>query len=222
MATVVRLQVSELDFTDEDRIDSIEQRVPEVSFVLSDGVVVAEIYLDAAPASQYEQVTEIILRLRSHDGLVIERVEPFLVNVSDIARLVGLSRQAVTKWTRNPHFAFPKAEGSVGSEGRPQKIWSLYSVNKWLSDNMKLDLGLELPSPQLVRKIDAFLVEPQESSLGGWAVLPVEGLTSTSMVEGLPTRASVSVTSDFRFVVARNSQTWFDSVNIKMKNEVEL
>ena len=216
MATVVRLQVSGIDFGDDDRIDSIEQRVPEVSFVCSDGVVIAEVFLDVAPASQFNQVADIIHRLKSHDGLLIEQVEPSLVNVSDIARLVGLSRQAVAKWTANPNYAFPRAEGSVGGEDRPQKIWSLYSVNKWLSEELKLDLGLDLPSPQLVRKIDAYLVRMQEPSPSEWALLSVEGFSSTSVVEGRQKRGQVRVSP----VATNKSETHFVSMDIKTAKDM--
>ena len=191
MATVVRLQVRGIEFSDEERIDAIEDRVPEVSFVLSNGVVVAEIVLEGQQRNAFSEATDILHKLKAHDSLILDRVEPLLVNTSDIAGLVGLTRQAVMKWVANPDYSFPREEGCVGAGERPQKIWSLYSVNEWLFDVAKIDLGLELPTPALVRSIDAFLVKETEPVSEEWESLLVTGISavvkeSTAIVRSVP------------------------------------
>ena len=55
LATVLRLEVDGIDFSDEERISAIEERMPEASFVLQNGVVMAEVDLGAAAGRQYEQ-----------------------------------------------------------------------------------------------------------------------------------------------------------------------
>ena len=169
MATVVRLQVHGIDFSDDQRIDGIEEAVPEVSFSLSNGVVIAEIVLGEDSENLYHKATDILHILRTRDTLIVDRVEPLLVNTSDIAQLVGVTRQAVTKWVANPDSTFPKEEACIGRGERRQKIWNLYEVNTWLAEVAKIDLQLELPAPELVREIDAFLVEKHEPVSEEWA-----------------------------------------------------
>ena len=154
LASVLRLQVDGIDFDDEELIDAIETRVPEVSFVLSNGVVIAEVVLEAASERQYDQAVGVLRRLKDQGALKIKQIEPLLVDASDIAQLVGVERREVMKWSEN---AQASSAWSVGGGEQPQKLWSLYSVNEWLSEEQKIELGLELPSPQLVQEIDAYL-----------------------------------------------------------------
>ena len=154
LATVLRLEVDGIDFSDEERISAIEERMPEASFVLQNGVVMAEVVLEAAPERQYEQAVGVIRRLKDQCALEIKRVEPLPVDIADIARLVGVERREAKKWSENAQVSLT---WSVGGGENPQKPWNLYSVNEWLSEEKKIKLGLELPSPQLVQEIDAYL-----------------------------------------------------------------
>ena len=76
------------------------------------------------------------------------------MDIADIARLVGVELREAKKWSENAQVSLT---WSVGGGENPQKPWNLYSVNEWLSEEKKIKLGLELPSPQLVQEIDAYL-----------------------------------------------------------------
>lgn len=165
MATTVSLRVSGIDIRDEERLDHIEESHPEVAIVQRNGFVIVEISVEDEDCNLYHEITDIIHRMRSTvPSLVFQCVSPELVNTSDIARLSGVSRQAVTEWVNHDELGFPQELDSVGGEGSPQKIWSLYAVNDWLWDVLKIDLDLELPSYELVKRLDAFILNPDEPS----------------------------------------------------------
>lgn len=168
MATIVSLRVRGIDFHDDARLDWLEHSIPEVTFSRQNGFTLAEIFVADGSQNAYHAVTDIILRLRSMDAAVIDGVEPLLVNTSDIANLAGVSRQAVLKWVRRSELAFPRELDSVGGGNHPQKIWSLYTINEWLRKTLNIDLGLGLPTSDLVRRIDAFIVDPHDPVSDEW------------------------------------------------------
>lgn len=164
MATVVSLRVSGISFDEEQRIDKIEAQIPSISFIKSNGFTVAEVFIDDNEANLFHSVTDAILRLKSIDaGVKVERVDPAIVHTSDIARLAGVSRQAVSQWVQREGSTFPRELDSVGGTSQAIKIWSLYVVNEWLLSEFHLDLDLDLPSQKDVDAINAYIINPHDS-----------------------------------------------------------
>jgi hypothetical protein len=83
------------------------------------------------------------------------RVARDLVNTSEIADRIGVSRQTVRNWCTGERLdgSFPPALDVVGD----QKIWEWGTVNAWLRFNMGLDDGLFYPSPWELGEMDAYI-----------------------------------------------------------------
>lgn len=169
MAIIVSMRVGGIDFHDEDRIERIETALSAVSFVRMNGATVARLRLAGASHRAFDEATELIHQIRSLDDVRFVEVLPRLVNTSDIARLTGVTRQAVNKWVVNSELGFPVEKDSVGGGEARQKIWSLYAVNEWLSEVMGIDLGLDLPPMALVQKLDGYLALEGDLLVGGWS-----------------------------------------------------
>jgi hypothetical protein len=83
------------------------------------------------------------------------RVARELVNTSEIADRIGVSRQAVRNWSSGERRdgSFPPPMDVVGD----QKVWEWGTVNAWLRFNLGLDDGLFYPSPWELGEIDAYI-----------------------------------------------------------------
>ncbi|WP_257162659.1 hypothetical protein [Corynebacterium cystitidis] len=194
MSTTVSLRVSGIDIRDEDRLDRIEESYPEVAIVRRNGFVIVEISVEDEDCDLYHEITDVIHRMRSTvPSLVFQCVSPELVNTSDIARLSGVSRQAVTKWVNHEELGFPQELDSVGGDGRPQKIWSLYAVNDWLWDVLNIDLDLELPPYGLVKRLDAFILNPDEPTSYEWHNLDHMEIRQQTTVQKSTGRRKLSI-----------------------------
>ena len=189
MATIVSLRVGGIDFDDDARLDWIDHDFPEVTFSRQNGFTLAEVFVADGTQNAYYSVTDIIHRLRSM-GVVVGGVEPLLVNSSDIANLAGVSRQAVLKWVRRSELEFPRELDSVGGGDHPQRIWSLYTVNEWLRNTLNIDLGLGLPAPDLIRRVEAFIVAPHDPVSDEWHIVGLEAASKKVTVFHESNRAS--------------------------------
>ena len=176
MAIVLGLRVRGIDFDDEERIDQIESAFPAVSFVRLNGWTIAELHLECSPEKAFHEATDRMHQLGTYDELEFVEVVPHLVHTSDIARLTGVTRQAVNKWVTHPDLGFPAETDFVGGGQARQKIWSLYTVNGWLSEVMGIDLGIELPSMSLVKKVDGYLALEGDPLFDGAKDLHASGL----------------------------------------------
>ncbi len=80
-----------------------------------------------------------------------------LVNITDIAERVGVTREAVRHWAVGKRRAgqFPSPLGAPGG----QKIWEWAPVNAWLHLNLGVWDGLTYPNHAELGEIDAFIEE---------------------------------------------------------------
>ncbi len=99
------------------------------------GVIIVEFSREAvsfskAVASAYEDV----LRTGAH----VERVEPdHLVSLSEIAERAGMTRQAISLYTRGERSSeFPYPAAKVTSK---HPLWDWYEVSEWLFKNERID-----------------------------------------------------------------------------------
>ena len=176
MAIVLSLRVMGIDFDDEERVERIERAFPAVSFVRLNGWTIMEMHLECSSEEALSEAADLIRQLGAYGKLEFVEVVPHLVNTSDIARLTGVTRQAVNKWVTHPDLDFPAETDFVGGGQARQKVWSLYAVNGWLSEVMGIHLGLELPSMSLVKQVDGYLALEGGSLLSGLKDLHASGL----------------------------------------------
>ena len=93
---------------------------------------------------------------------VLPKAEPVmvardLVNITDIAERVGVTREAVRHWADGKRRSgqFPTPLGVPGG----QKIWEWAPVNAWLRLNLGIWDGLNYPNHGELGEIDAFIEE---------------------------------------------------------------
>ena len=87
--------------------------------------------------------------------VVAESVYRDLVSLSDIADRVGVTKEAVRKWTMLTTTPFPHQFSTIGAG---QKVWDWIDVYDWLTQVKKFDMEDEfLPTRKQVIAIDAYL-----------------------------------------------------------------
>ena len=107
----------------------------DATIAFQKGVIIVEFSRDAvsfskAVASAYEDV----LRTGAH----VERVEPdHLVSITDIADRCGMTKQAISLYTRGERGSeFPAPVARVTSA---QPLWDWHAVAEWLFEKGKVD-----------------------------------------------------------------------------------
>lgn len=157
MTTVVNMTVTGIDIDDEETMEMVEDQIGDVEFAARRGVVMLAVFVDDGN-DVVHAATDAAHRLMSLvSGTKVERVDPELVTTSDIASRIGLSREAVRKWSVRDERGFPPPFGTTGDEGRTQKIWRWYEVSEWLKNVLGIDLDEQLPTVAEVARIDACL-----------------------------------------------------------------
>lgn len=132
------LAVEGVDLHDEDQIEDLMERLPDVHWRKVAGQVQAVALLDCAKQDIAAAVRRIIdaVTASSPNAEVIDVVEDF-VSISDIAKRSGFTRQyarMLVTGERGPG-GFPRSLGSVGKT----RIWDWAPVSTWLQANY--DLG---------------------------------------------------------------------------------
>ena len=116
------------------------------------GVIIAEFSREAvsfskAVSSAYEDV--------SRTGAKVERVEPdHLVSLSDIAERSGLTRQAISLYTRAERSSgFPNPVARVTSNS---PLWDWLEVTEWLHAHARIDREAVV-NARIVKEANRFL-----------------------------------------------------------------
>lgn len=157
MSTIVNMKVTGIDIDDEDTMEMVEDRIEGVAFAARRGTVMLTVFVEKgkdvvhAATDAAFQLTSIVPEAK------VEGVDPELVNTSDIAARVGLSREAVRKWAARNDRGFPPPFGTTGVDKKTQKIWRWYEVSEWLINVLGIDLDEHLPTVAEVARIDACL-----------------------------------------------------------------
>lgn len=140
--------VTGLDLEDLAQLDALYTRAFVVVPGEVDGVVSLDVEIDAA--SGEDALLTFAQHLKTVDGLAITRVDVDLVNITEIATRLGLSREAVRLLSVGARGDgdFPLHRHVVGS----QKVWAWSDVYAWAAVHARLTE--EEPAP-----IDAACVD---------------------------------------------------------------
>lgn len=160
MVTAVRLQVEGVDLDDDLTNELLAEHFPDFLWSSVDGLVTMTVY--APEADVVCHVTDAARRVEHVvKGADVRRVHRDLVTQSDIAFRVGVSREAVRKWThRSGDKPFPAPFDTVGGgDTRPSKVWQWSDVAAWLNDAYYIDMDEHLPDAETVAHIDACLAK---------------------------------------------------------------
>jgi hypothetical protein len=160
MVTAVRMQVEGVDLNDEGTRDLVGRQFAHFLWASVDGLVTVTVYVEHGNVVGH--ATEAARSIEhAMDGAKVRRVHRDLVTQSDIATRVGVSREAVRKWThRTGTQRFPAPLDTVGGgDTRAHKVWQWSDVVTWLRDVYMFDLDQDLPDDETVAHIDACLAK---------------------------------------------------------------
>ena len=177
MTTAVTLHVHHLDLTDDATLGALAS-FEDATFGASRGLTTMTVYVDEG--RDVVSTTIGAARKLSHvvPGTKAVRVDPDLVTASDIASRVGVSREAVRKWTCNARSPFPIPFDNVNSDA--QNLWRWVDIVPWLLEAKGIDIEEDLPTPAAIAEIDAYLARvpdrlSEQPSRTGANVLPPPG-----------------------------------------------
>lgn len=174
MITAVTLQVAGVDIQDDATASLLGEHFADLLWACVDGLVTCTVYLDGGDITA--QVTQVARAIEHRiSGASVIRVHRDLVTQSDIASRVGVSREAVRKWSqRSREPRFPAPFDTVGAVGRPSKVWQWADVVPWLRDAYDLTVDDdELPDAETVAHIDACLAKVRGYLDRQWQEVPL-------------------------------------------------
>lgn len=114
-----------------------------------------------AVAAAANAISELQLKLPDTKAVMARRD---LVNTSDIAERVGVTREGVRNWVEGKRRSggFPHPLADPGG----QKVWEWSHVNAWLAANLGLGDGNQYPTHCELGEIDAFIAQCAEAAPG--------------------------------------------------------
>lgn len=185
MVIAVRLHVEGVDLDDEFTTNLIGERFHGFLWSSVDGLVTMTVYVESgdvvATTTQAARRVEHALK-----GSNVRRVHRDLVTQSDIAARVGVSREAVRKWTRREgDKPFPAPFDTVGGgDTRSSKVWQWADAVAWLDEAYSIAMDEHLPDDETIAHIDACLAK-----VNGYLDKQWQTVTTTPEAK-LPTQAT--------------------------------
>lgn len=134
-------------------VDRVDENVTRVS---------ASVEAVNAVQAAVNLLADIAERLPSARPVMVDRG---LVNTTDVADRLGVSRETVRKWVlaQRRHGRFPQPVGWPGD----QKVWEWGTVNAWLELNLGLGDGLSYPSHYEFADIDTHIGHVRRAGMDG-------------------------------------------------------
>ena len=176
MTTIIPLRVTGLDMSD----DATACRLYEqwgAELATKNDVTMLLLTIDDTDdiiSTVADSISQITL---AFPEVVAESVYRDLVSLSDIADRVGVTKEAVRKWTMLTTTPFPHQFSTIGAG---QKVWDWIDVYDWLTQVKKFDMEDEfLPTRKQVIAIDAYLarigMESSPTQGPGLSLFPFNG-----------------------------------------------
>lgn len=183
MATIVRVQLTELDLSDAANLAALAD-LDNATFGRRDGISMMTVYIEDGQ-DVVATVIEATRKLSNKvPGVSALRVHPDLVAASNIAERVGVSREAVRKWTQDKRKPFPLHFGTVGKDMR---VWRWVDVTAWLLDAKGIADGGSLPTVEEIAHIDSYIFKVPDHTTQTWLSVASQPPTFVEMVATRPT-----------------------------------
>ncbi|MET8816819.1 hypothetical protein [Streptomyces rochei] len=181
METLIPLVVRNINLNDDEIVETLALRLPDLGWQETGGQVTATVYTTSPePVAVAAAAAAHIKRVLPQ--AVVERVDEQFVSLADIAARAGLSHEAVRLWAtgkrRTSRQPFPASRAQVGQGRSTTKIWSWPEVLVWLKQHYCLDLEPDTAylSPQQVARLNAMLCDPRQQR---WLPVATAGVTRT-------------------------------------------
>lgn len=153
MMTAIDIQIAGVDFDDDAQMDAIMASLSDCSFSRIDGIAIMTVFSKNRPL---DDAVAAIRRLESVPGARAVRVYLDLVDATQIAHRVGLTRKPIRKWSRQEGFPEPVAVTGKSS------VWAWSEVEIWLTDRKGYFSPLKPPTAQDVADINVYIAAIRE------------------------------------------------------------
>ncbi|MFT3716483.1 MAG: hypothetical protein QM774_11195 [Gordonia sp. (in: high G+C Gram-positive bacteria)] len=169
MNVEVGLRVSGVDWDDPEVEQVMVEKFSDTYLAGVDPAVLNISVEDSAAVAETVQIARKLLC--ALPGLKIDGVDRDLVNVSDIAHRVGMTREGARKWTQSD--TFPTAFSYLGSSS--MSVWTWTEVVLWLRTERSLELDDQLPTIEVLTQIENCLMGNPDNTSVQWNALPPMG-----------------------------------------------
>ncbi|MFJ8833254.1 hypothetical protein [Micromonospora aurantiaca] len=204
----IALRVTGVDLDDDDTVATLLQVRNDLTWMEVDGRTLAVLRTDLEPVGCAVQVARQITA--ALPGARVVDVDQDLVGVSDIAKRVGVTREAARLWVeglRGPRNFPPPVASVGGGERGSMRLWQWASVNDWLRQ-YKLHDEAETLSAAQTAEVNAALLQVMGPFDRAWKQaqrrhLHVEKLKAeTSCVDDQVTSGRTAITVDYEAAVS--------------------
>lgn len=161
--TTVDLRVVGLDLDSPETGEILGTKFSAAVWEERDNLVIMTVSVPAE--NVMEQVVNMCRRLETLvRGAKVEGVDRDLVNSTDIAQRVDLTREAVRKWTTRDDF--PQPQAVVGKDS--MKIWAWTQVVEWLNSVRGIDMGDSPLSVQQMTHLENCIMRNPDHTTTQW------------------------------------------------------
>lgn len=157
--------VKNVDLENVQHLAIISESLSDLGWAEEAGYTVATAFVSASkPVDEALQVARKIQN--SIAGSVIERLCHDLVAVTEVAERVGVSREAVRKWSQSAALGFPVPEAVVVTGAKdPMKVWRWSEVVDWLRSVKRIEMDESYLSRAQAIELEACLNRVHERQL---------------------------------------------------------
>ena len=164
MTTIVPVQIRHLDLGDTRTVDRMST-FDNATFGQADGLALMTVYVEEGQPVAATVIEATRKLANAIPGALAVRVHPDLVSVSEIAQRIGISREAVRKWTINPRLHFPLPFDTIGAD---QRVWLWVEIADWLWKVKGIDTDDDLASVEDIAHIDACISRVPDHTTAAW------------------------------------------------------
>lgn len=185
MVLDVGVRVTGVDFDDPDVFEVMGECHPHVVVTGAQPYVVSFAVDENRPVGH---AVDVVRALQTDlPSLVVAGVDRDLVNVSDIAHRVGLSREGVRKWAVQE--GFPTAQGYLASAS--MQVWAWTDIVEWLKRERCLELDESLPSIKVLTQIENCLMKNPDNTTVEWHHLNGFASSAPALAKAFPANMQV-------------------------------
>lgn len=159
----VPLRVTGIDLDSVETGAVLAERFPDVVWEELNDLVVMTLILPSH--EMMDRAVEVCRQMEAAiPGFSVNAVYRDLVNATDIALRMGLSRETVRKWSTREDF--PQPYDVVG--GDSMKVWAWTQVVSWLRDVRGIDVDEALPSLAEMTQLENCLMKNPDHTTVRW------------------------------------------------------
>lgn len=199
--TEIPIRVLNLDIDNEEVEDVLMETLGAFLVTGSEKVCTLSIFVEHGEV--IEQAVGLVRELQERlPEATFLNVDRDLVGSSQIAQRIGVSREAVRKWTHSQEF--PTSQANLDGQG--MQLWAWTQIVDWVAQYKGLDLEEALPTLDEMTAIDFGIAALREETIGkpnlvstaygAYTRRPTAWSSAVFQTQGLP-RTATGRTSEF-------------------------